>query len=548
MQRRIERIYIERDKTDSANQVGEFIRNFLEQESIPGIENEYRYTLEMVPGITREEVNRYARETIPLDSPKLVVYMGATNSELPTPSSAQLLAEFGAAEKIAVTELDEKALATSLMAKPPAAGSIVGETVDKRLGLTTLTLSNGIKVILKPTDFRNDQVLLGASRFGGQSLFGDADIINARYASAVVAAMGTGDYTPQDLRKILAGKAATISAGLSSYTESLGASSGGSDIETMLQLVYLKLTAARRDPALFQSFVGKQVESTRNAMSQPDAVFQDALVSTLYNNNPRVPRVPRPEDFARLDLDRILAIYKERFASARGMTFIMVGSFDMAKVRPLIATYLASLPTPEIKIGYRDLGIKPVAGVVRKALHSGAEAKSTVSINFTGDAAYSEAEVMRLAAMVDVMNIRIIETLREKLALIYGGGLSGGLSKIPTPRYAITATLPTGPENVDKVVAALFAEIERMKTEGPSQADLNKVRQNWLQRHQKATRENGYWLGALEMANLQGTDPAEMLTYEKRVNALTTDDLKNAARRYFDMKNYVQLVLYPEAK
>jgi zinc protease len=548
MQRRVERAYIERDKTDSANQVGELVRNFLENESIPGIENEYNYTREMVPGITLDEVNRYARETIPLDSPKLVVYMGASNSEVPTPTSAQLLSAFSAAEKIAVTQRDEKTLSATLIDKPPVAGTIVSETKDARLGLTTLTLSNGLTVILKPTDFRNDQVLLGASRFGGQSLYGDADIMNARYASTIVAAMGAGDYSPLDLRKILAGKTATVSAGLSSYTESLGASGGSSDIETMLQLVYLKLTAVRRDPDLFHSLVGKQIEAARNSMSQPDAIFQDTLVGTLYNNNPRVPRVPRAEDFSKLDLDRIIAIYKERFASARGMTFVLVGSFEVEKIKPLIATWLGSLPTPDIKVGFRDVGIVPVSGVVKKDVRSGTEQKSTVSMNFTGEAVYSEAEVLRLGALVDVMNLRVIDILREKLALIYGGGLSGGLSKIPKPRYAISATLPTGPATVDKVIAAMFAEIERMKTQGPSVAELNKVKQNWLQNHAKSLRENGYWLGSLQSAVLQGTDLGEILTYEKRVNALTPEDLKQAARRYFDARNYVQVVLYPESK
>ena len=547
MLRRIERAYIERDKTDSANQVGEFIRNFLEQESIPGIEAEYKATLEMVPGITLDEVNRYARQTIPLDSPKLVVYMGASNSEVPTPSSEQLLAALSAAEKMAVTERGEKTLAASLMEKPPQDGTIVGETTDKRLGLTTLTLSNGLQVILKPTDFRNDQVMLGASRFGGQSLYGDADIYNARYASTIVAAMGAGDYSPTELRQMLAGKTASVSGGLSSYTESVGASSGSTDIETMLQLVYLKMTTVRRDPDLYQSFIGKQIEATRNAMAQPDAIFQDTLIATLSNNHPRAPRVPRPDDFSKLDVERMVAIYQERFASARGMTFIMVGSFDLAKVKPLIARYLGSLPTPAIHTGYRDVGIMPPAGVVRKEVRAGSEAKSKISINFHGEAAYSEAEVMRIDAMIDVMNIRITEILREKLALIYGGGLSGGLSKIPRPRYLVTATLPTGPDKVDKVIAATFAEIERMKTQGPSLADLNKVKQNWLQNHRKNMRENGYWLGHLQTALLQGSDPAELLAFEKRVNALTPDDLKEAARRYFDMKNYVQVVLYPEA-
>jgi zinc protease len=546
--RQVELAYNERDKTNSASEVGEFIRNFLQQESIPGIENEYRYTREMLPGITLDEVNRYARATIPLDSPKLVVYMGASNSETPTPTSAQLLAAFGAAEKLAVTARDEKTLATSVMAKPPAAGSIVGETRDARLGLTTLMLSNGIKVVLKPTDFKNDQVQLLATRFGGESLFGEADMFNARYASAVVPSMGAGAYSPTDLRKILAGKAANVRIAMSAYTESIGASSGSTDVETMLQMLYLLLTGVRRDQDLYQSFIGKQLEASRNALAQPEAVFHDATVATLYHNHPRVARVVRPEDFAKLDLDRMIAIYKERFGSAKGFTFVMVGSFDVAKVKPLIATYLASLPTPDIQVGYRDVGIKPVRGVVKQEVHSGAEAKSTVTLHFTGDAVYSDAEQMRMQAMIKVMNLRIVEVLREKLSLIYGGGMSGTLSKVPTPRYAITATLPTGPDNVDKVLAATFAEIERMKTEGPSQADLDKVKQNWLESHRKALRENGYWLTALEHAYLEGTDPAEILAYEKRVHALTTDELKETAKRYFDMNNYVQLVLYPEKK
>ncbi|MES2317706.1 MAG: insulinase family protein [Pseudomonadota bacterium] len=546
--RQLERAYIERDKTDSADQVGEFIRNFLEQESIPGIEVEYAYTKEVFPGITLDEVNRYARETIPLASPKLVVYMGASNSEVPTPTSAQLLAAFSTAEKIAVTEHEEKALAASLMEKPPAPGKIVGETHDKLLGLTTLTLSNGLEVVLKPTDFRNDQVAISASRFGGQSLYGDADILNARYASSVVAAMGAGEYSPTDLRKMMAGKTATVSAGFSTYVDSVGGNSGSADLETMLQLLYLKLTAVRRDQDLYQSYLGKQIESTRNTMTQPDAIFQDALVTTLYNNHPRVSRVPRPEDFSKLDLDRMIAIYRERFASLKGFTFIMVGSFDIAKVKPLIATYLGSLPTPEIKAGYRNLGLVPVSGVVKKELHSGTEAKSNISINFSGEARYSQAEALRIGALIEVMNLRVVEVLREKLALIYGGGLSNSMARVPTQRYMVSVTLPTGPANVDKVIAALMAEIERMKTDGPTVAELNKVKQNWLQNQQKALRENGFWLGYLQNSLLQGDDLNHVLEYEKNVNALTTDDLKASARRYFDMKNYVQLVLYPETK
>jgi len=544
--RQIERAYNERDKTESASLVNEFVDSFLNQESIPGIENEYNYTRELVPGITLNEVNRYARDTIPSDAPKLVVYMGAEKAELPTPASEQLLAAFATAEKIAVTARAEQEVAASLMDKPPVAGQIVSQSEDKRLGTTTLALSNGLKIILKPTDFRNDQVMLSAARFGGQSLFGEADIVNARYAGSVAGAMGTGAFTPVDLRKMMAGKTAGVATGLSLYSETIGGSSGSADIETMFQMLYLKLTTVRRDPALFQSMIGKQIEAARNAMAQPETVFQDIQVSTLFNNHPRVPRVPRPEQFSAISMERALAIYKERFSSAKGLTFILVGSFDVEKVKPLVATYLASLPTPDIALGFNDVGVRPVTGVIKKEVRSGAEDKSRISLTFSGQAEYSDDEQMRMSAMMEVMNTRITEVLREKMALIYGGGMSGSIGRVPNSNYVINVALPTGPANVDKVIATLLAEIERLKTEGPSPADLEKVRQIWLQNHQKALRENGYWIGRLQTAQLHGDDPAHLLDYEKRVKALMPADVKKAAHKYFDMNNYVQVVLYPE--
>lgn len=546
MMRNYERAYNERDKTDSASYASEYLRNFLEQESIPGIENEYDYVRELLPGISLDEVNRYAGATIPADSAKLVVYMGSSKAGSPAPSGAQLLASVSAAEQAKLSAYDDKAVAARLMEHPPKSGTIVSESHDKALGLTTLTLSNGVKVVLKPTDFSNDQVIMSASRFGGQMLFQEEDSLNARYANSIVATMGVKDYSPLDLQKILAGKAAVVRTGLGNFTDNVSGNAGSTDVETMLQLVHLQFSSVRRDEDLYKSYVGKQVEAARNLMAQPESVFHDALIATLYNNHPRVPRVPRPEDFSKLNLDRIVSIYKERFSSARGLTFIFVGSFDVVRIKPLIATYLASLLTPEISVAFRDVGVRPVSGVVKKEVRSGSEAKSQVALNFSGKAAFSEAEQLRFYALLDVMNLRITEVLREKLALIYGGGMNGGLNKIPYGNYAIDVSLPTGPAKVDQVIAATFAEIERMKRFGPDPADLDKVRQGWLEGHRKSLRENAYWASRLDSALLQGLDPASILTYEKQVAQITPEDVKNAARRYFDMQNYVQVVLYPE--
>ncbi|MBQ5965803.1 pitrilysin family protein [Massilia sp. ZL223] len=544
LMRSYEQAWNERAKSDSATYAAEYIRNFLQHEAIPGIDTEYRYVQELVPGISLEELNAYARRTIPADSGKLVLYTGMNKPDAPT--GAQLLAAVAEAARQPVLPHDDKAVAARLMDKPPAPGRIVAERHDKALGLTHLSLSNGVKVILKPTDFLNDQVMLSAARFGGQSLFGDQDILNARFANAIVASMGVKDFSPLDMRKILAGKAAGVTVGLGSYTDLVAGASGASDIETMLQLLWLKFSTVRRDEDLFRAYVGKQAELARNQSGQPGRRFGDAVVSALYNNHPRAPRALEADDYAKIDLDRSIEIFRQRFSSAKDLTFIMVGSFDADAVRPLLATYLGSLPTPDIPVAYRDVGLRPVTGVVKREVRSGLEPKSTISLNFTGQAEFSETEQLRLAALIEVINLRLIEVLREQMAMIYGGGANGALSKIPYGNYSIGISLPTGPEHVDKVLAATFAEIRRLQEQGPSAAEMEKVKTNWIQNHRRSLRENGYWVANLQAALTEGTDPASILDVERQVQALSAQDVQAAARRYIDTQNYVQVVLNPE--
>ncbi len=548
MQRSYESQYNERDKSESGNVVGEYIRNFLTGEPIPGIVNEYSYVVDLLPGITLDEVNQYVKKNIPDSTAKLVVYMGSDKAGETIPTKTQLLDWANSAEHTKVVANDDKALPASLMAQPPAPGSIVTESVNKQLGLTELTLSNGVKVILKATDFKDDQVLLTAERFGGQSLYDNPDMFNARYASTVEYSMGLSTFTPTDLQKILSGKAVRFQAGLSNYTENLSGYASSADIESLFQSVYLRFAAPRQDQSLFTAYISRMEDLSKNSMARPESVFSNALYTTLYNNNPRVALAPKPEDFTQVDMHRTEAIYNDRLTSAKGLTFILVGSFDIEKIKPLIASYLASLPTPDIPLTYRDLNIRPVTGVVKKEVHSGSEPKSQVSIMFTGPAHYSKEENMRFQAMIEVMNIRFINVLREKLTLIYGGGMGGSIERVPYQSYRLGLSFPCGPENVDKVVAAAFSEIEKIKQDGPTQEELDKVKLNWVTNQKIALRTNEQWLSYLQDATLFNTDPADILTLEQRTNALTLDDVKQAANRYLDTNNYVQVVLYPEEK
>ena len=546
--RSLEQSVAEVGKTNSSVYAAEYIRNFLVQETIPGIVNELAYAQQLLPTIAQADVNAFARTVIPDKAAKLVIYTGTDKADANTPKDGQLLSLVTQAEQTTVVAKVEKAIATSLMATLPKPGRIVAERRNDLLGLTELDLSNGVKVIFKVTDFKNDEILMGSSRFGGQSLYPQADMYNAAYASSVVSSMGLATFAPTELQKMLAGRVVGLSAALDNLKDTVGGSASNADLETLLQLVHLKFGSVRRDADLFQSFVSRSRDATKNARVRPESIFQDATQTTLYSAHPRVFLTPRPENFESLQLDRIQAIYQERFASAKGFTFVFVGSIKPEVLKPLLETYIASLPADELPTKFVDLGVRPVAGVVKKEVRAGTEAKAQVAIHFTGPATYSGVEQMRVNAMVEVLNIKIIDVLREKLTLIYGGGMRGGISRSPYVNYEFTLSLPCGPDNVDKVIAAAMGEIQKLQNDGPDAADLDKVKQNWLIAHRKSLRENGYWLWNLQLAALYNTDAAEVLAFEKEVAALSLADVQAAFKRYLRQDNYVQMVLLPEAK
>jgi len=546
LMKNIERAYNERDKTESSNIVREYIQNFLEQEPIPGIENEYQYHKQFLGGIMLEEVNQYAAKTIPPDTEsKLVVLTGPDKADFEIPSNEALLVIADAAAKVEVTAYAEKAVAASLMVKTPIAGKIVSEKKIKDLDVTELTLNNGIKVLLKPTDFKNDQIIMAASRYGGQYLYDPKDRLDAEYASTIVAQMGVAEFSPIDLRKVLAGKSASVTPRLGTISESLNGQCSAVDLETMLQLTYLYFTQPRYDAELFKSYVSKQQAMYQNMSSDPQYTFQDSVMTILYKNHPWAPRVPKSETFGKINDKHALDIYKERFGNANGFTFVVVGKFDLASIKPLLATYLGSLPSSSKKSAVKDVGLRPVKGV-KKEIFKGTEPKSFIRMFWNGESPYTTDEQLKVQALTEVLNIKLIEKLREDLAGIYGGGMFGTLNKYPYNNFSMGASLPCGPENVDKLIAATHEEIQKIKTNGPAVEDLNKVKETWKQQHEVNLRENAFWARQLLQSVELGTNLESVLSYEKRISLLTPLDVKDAANKYLDMKNYVQIVLNPE--
>jgi zinc protease len=542
-----ERAYNNRDKTESEDYVQEYINHFLEQEPTPGIEKEFEYVKALLPGITLEEVNAITKK-FKEEKNKFVFVMGPDpKADQKLPEEKDLLAILDAKEKADIKPYEEKAIASALIATPPKAGKVISQTKDAVLNTTELKLSNGVTVTLKPTDFKNDQIVMGATRAGGKNNYGLPDKFNAEYATAIVSTMGVGDFSPTDLKKVLAGKSVTVNPVFSSTSEGVRGNSTVKDLESLFQLTHLYFTKPRKDTALFNSFVQKNKSQYANISANPQASFIDTMYKTLFANNPLAPvAVPKSEYYDKINLDRSFAIYKERFGDASGMNFVFVGSFKETEIIPLIEKYIASLPATKKKYTFADNKVRPVSGKQSLTVNKGKEEKSLILAFYTGELPYSEDLDLKVQAMSEILNIRIIEELREKVQGIYGGRTFAEFEKYPYANYSFVLQLPCGPEKVDTLLKAVSKEFETLVQKGPEQSYLDKVKKQWIEQYKTDVKENNTWLAKILDYKLQGGDPKRFVEYEKFVEKLTVKDIQDAAKLVLGGKNQFTAVLMPE--
>ncbi len=542
----IEQLYNNRAKQESSQYVQEYIRLFLEQEPSPGIVNEYNYYKELLPGISLTEVNDLAT---PLKQNEniFVSLQGPSEGKIKLPDNNTLLAEAQNALHADVKPYEEKSVAKQLMKTVPKPGKIVSEKQNMQLGVTEISFANGAKVILKPTTFKDDEIIMTSFRKGGQSIYSAADKSNFTYAATIVDQMGVGDFSPTDLSKYLAGKTVSVSPSIGRLSSGVSGKSSVKDFETMLQLVNLYLTAPRKDEALYNAWKEKEKSATQFSLADPQTSFIDTFVQTRYNHNPLAPiAIAKPSDFDNTNLNRALEIYKQQFDDAQDFTFILVGSFNVEKIKPLLATYIGSLPSSGKAAAFVDNGLRPVNGRINLTVKKGAAQKSLIINVYSGEVPYSEDLDLKAQALAQILQIKVDEDIREKMSAIYSGGVFASINKYPYNNYSFVTELPCGPEHVDTVLKAAQMEIDSIKDFGPSQINLEKVKKAWLEQYKVNIKENGFWSGQLQGIYFEGDDPQRIFNYEKLVNALTVDDIKATANKLFNGKNVLQAILLPE--
>lgn len=539
--RAFEEMNKEYETSSSRPLAAEIVRNFLQQEDMPGPDAELALAKELLPTYTLEEMNGVGKALSRGGSHVVLVAGPATMTK---PTEAEILATAKEVEARDIKPYDDAAPTAPLMAESPAPGPVKATRTVPEIGVTEWTLANGVRVILKPTDFRNDEIQMTSFALGGTSLEPDADFESAQFASTVVGLGGIGPFDAVTLRKALSGKVASARAYLGEIEEGVTGSASPSDLETMLQLVHLEFTSPRKDESAFQAWRAQELEAAKDRLLSPEAAFQDELL-VVSTQNHRRRRPLTPEVVQKVDLDKALAFYKARFADASRFTFVFVGNVDLEKTKPLVEKYLGSLPSGHHKETFKDVNVRVPDGVVKKTVLKGSEPKSSVSLVFHGRERWSRDTANDLRMLGEVLRIRLREILREDMGGVYGVNAGGGISRRPKQEYGFTVSFGCAPENVDKLEKAVWDEIAAIKEHGIGDDYVAKVKELRRRAHEVNLKENRYWLGELQQHYDYGDDPKQILDFDSMLEKVTSSRVKEAAKRYLSSSQYVLGELKP---
>ncbi len=541
----VESAYKQRDQQPSARLAAEYRDHFLSGSPVPGIEVEWELFQSVLPQISLTEVDAVAASwTASGNTVLLVLGPEAIDPTGGAALAAVLQAQLDGAGELAVEAYADTVGEAPLLATIPASGSIVEEAELEAIDAVRWTLSNGVTVIAKQTDFRDDEVLFTSFSPGGHSLVDDADHVSAVHAAAIASGSGVGEHDSVALDKLLAGTRVSVSPFINGLFEGLGGSASPEDLETMFQLVWLYATAPRLDPTYFATYEASLRTSAETSPTQPDAVLYDRVNTLLAQKHLR--RRPLSLELVEeLSLERAEAVYAERFADLGDATFVFVGAFDWDELRSLTATYLASLPSGGRSEDWRDVGIDPPQGVVDEVVRSGIEPRSNTIWVFAGEAEWAEGETLALDVAGEMLGTRLRERVREQLGGTYAISVSAGASLIPDSEYQVAIIFGSDPARVDELLGEIAVELDWLRA-GGEQEYLDSVKQQLRSSREERLRENSFWLGQIRSAAQQGRPLDDVNRFDARLDALTLEDIAAVAGRSLPEDRYVRVALFPE--
>ena len=546
--KQIETAYNDRENQKNNSLVREYVRHFLDNEVIPGIEWEYQ-TLQMIlPKLNVVNVNQMAKQYV-TDENLIVSFQSPEKAAVLIPSKEEVLTAIADSKNAKLEAKAEEDMNKPLIEKAPKAGKIKKTTKNEAYGTTEWILSNGVRVIIKPTKFKQDEVLLSAFSDGGNSkVVNNADMYSAIISAGVVANNGLASYNSIELNKMLTGKIANVNPNIATYEEGFSGNSSVKDFETMLQLVYLYFTAPRKDDNAFSAMINMYKASLANSATDPRTSFSDSISMMLSNHHPRTVLM----NLAALDKinqDKSLEIFKERFAVPADFTFVFVGNIDPenADVQKAVSTYLAGLKSKKGGEKFTDLQIRKPIGKVNNTFPR--EMKINKASNFilySGKMPFTVQNRTIMTAIGSVLNMRYLESIREKEGGSYGVGVRGGLNNRPICEATLMMQFDTDPEKQTRLLSIIHAEVDEIVKNGPRADDLQKVKENMLKKYTEDTENNNWWQVSVVRFY---QDKIDLLKdYKASVDALSPELIQKTLQSLVEQGNVLEVVMKPEVK
>ena len=542
--RNLEVQYNEKDKTESENYKWQYKSHFIEGKSIPNIEYVFDAVKEIMPGISLKDLNQLSGRLI-TNKNRVITASSPENEEVQIPTEKDLKNIISTVLSREIHPYQDSISDEPLVASLRERGNVISEKTLDEIGVTQWVLGNGVQVVLKPTDFKNDEILFYAHSPGGHSLTDDVDFIAAQTAASIITESGLGNFSKIDLDKLLSDKIVTVSPWLNELNEGLQGNVSPQDIEIMFQLIYQYFNAPRLDSTSFLAYKAQLEGWIENRNARPENVFRDSIQVTKTQHHFRA-RPWTMEVLQEMNLLSSYDIFRERFSDAGDFTFFFVGNFDILEIKPMIEMYLGSLPTAGRKENWQDINMNFPNGIVENTVRKGIEPKSMVRIIFNGKFNWNRNNRHALESLEGVMEMKLREIMREDMGGTYGVWMWTEPIHYPKEKYEFNIMFGCSPDNVDTLTQALFMQIDSLQSYGIDIDYISKVQEKQRQRREVDIKENKFWLNSISFNYLHGEDPGNILDYDKLVDELSVEIIQRAAQNYLNTNNYVKVVLYPE--
>jgi zinc protease len=533
------------DKTESMQFTNEYVDHFLSGDPIPGVQKKFKYVAKLLPGINLEEINALAKKWVTDDNMALVL-MAPDKEGVKVPTEQQVLSIINNSKTADLKPYVDNYRQEPLVKDNLTPSKITSKKENSVLGYTELKLSNGVTVVLKPTTYKNDEILVSAYSPGGNSLVPDKEFMSANFASQVIDMSGAGDFDNIELEKKLKGKNLQISPYIDDVKEGFHGNSAPKDLETLMQLVYLYFKGPRKDTTAFQAFMSQEENQMKFMKSSPVMTFYDTLFKTVYPGYKRMVIFPTPAQLKEVDLDQIYSIYKDRFADGSDFTFFFVGNFSVDSISPMIEKYMGNLPDLNRKETWKDTSPKFAAGETNLSFNKGTDPQSMVGIVMSEGFKWDENTLLQFRMLNEIFQIKLVEVIREKLSGVYSPRISMDWDQYPKPEYHLIIMFGCSPKTTDKLSKAVFAELKKIIKKGPTEVDLKKAQEALIRKRETDMEKNDFWLAKLESIYYNHDSEASVTAYKDRVNAVTVEDLKKTAETNLKLNHYVRVVLEPE--